>query len=54
MCLGILDARLGIFQTGISAACIAEILPILISFILKSNKANATQTCEKQKHYFIS
>jgi hypothetical protein len=27
MCLGILDARLGIFQTGISAACIAEILP---------------------------
>jgi hypothetical protein len=28
MCLGILDARLGIFQTGISAACIAEILPV--------------------------
>ncbi len=27
MCLGILDAWLGIFQIGISAAFIAEILP---------------------------
>jgi hypothetical protein len=30
MCLEILDAPLEVFQTGISAACIAEILPKLV------------------------